>query len=57
MSRDGGPFAACSRDRHTEDLPDLPSQNAPAGWWGVPAADPDDPTKGKDAGSGRGAQA
>lgn len=35
LSRDAGPFAACTPQRHV-DLPPLPSAAAPAGWWGVP---------------------
>lgn len=38
LSRDGGPFAACTPERHVE-LEPMPSTAAPEGWWGVPAED------------------
>lgn len=39
LSRDAGPFAGCTPQRHV-DLPLLPSAPAPAGWWGVRASGP-----------------
>lgn len=35
MSRDLGPFAACTPNKHSEELPDLPCDAAPAAFWGV----------------------
>ena len=41
FSRDAGPFAACTPDRH-EELPPLPTAEAADDWWGIP-----DPTPGQ----------